>query len=104
MEALDLEGAGSPQLAPTAGPWCQWAGWRAVGRAAPPVLPAPPLLRRGMTTRATDGMAGLREAPGRSTGPASMASHGNRHGSVVASDLRWERVCAVDDGIDGAGV
>jgi hypothetical protein len=57
-----------------------------------------------MTARATDGMAGLREAPGRSTGPALMASHGNRRGSAAASDLRRERVCAADDGIDGARV
>jgi hypothetical protein len=49
-------------------------------------------------------MAGLREAPGRSTGPALMASHGNRRGSAAASDLRRERVCAADDGIDGARV
>jgi hypothetical protein len=44
MVALDLGGAGPPQLAPTAGPWCRRAGWRAAERAAPPVLPAPPLL------------------------------------------------------------
>jgi hypothetical protein len=99
MEALNLGGAGPPQLAPTGGPWCRRAGWRATGRAAPPVLPTP-LLRRGATARATDGRAGLREAPGRSTGPAPVTGADRRQPQTYTR----ERVCEAADGTNGAGV